>query len=63
MTHCQFETGERLKDGIISVLQVYDDVGNTVTVVVKDNLVEVYKTSFGKDVGKIFAVRVNEQVR
>jgi len=63
MTHCQFETGERLKDGVISVLQVYDDVGNTVTVVVKDNLVEIHKTSFGKDIGKIFAVHVNEQVR
>lgn len=61
--HCKFETGERLAKDIIGVLEVFDDVGNAVTVVVKNNLVEIYKTSFGKDVGKIFAVHVNEQVR
>ena len=60
MTHCTFETGERLVDGVIAMLQVYDDVGNSVTIVVKDNLVEVWKTSFGKQLGKIYQVHVNE---
>jgi len=61
MTHCSFETGDRLTKDVMAMLQVYDDVGNAVTIVVKDNLVEIWKTSFGKQLGKIYQVHVNEK--
>ena len=34
MVMCEFAVGDRMKKGIVSLLRVYDDVGNEVIVVV-----------------------------